>query len=449
MESHKRSRSLPTLPHLPLISPAASSEPEPTPAPIVQRSTSLPPAPPAKEASNSGKKRKLSDAESLDTKPAQQAKKPRTQEEPPAKKTESKPSGQAKRQPAADEVSKPTVQNKAPLKQDPLSRKDKPSSKSTSAAPPISKVWPQSVGKQKIKGLDNPGNWCYRRSALQSLISIPQFFNLLQTSHKSCAKQGKCVTCAMQQLLKSYHTSPGNVGSQLRALDNAIRVTGRNSDPRWRYSAQTQEDSHEFMQYLLGTVEKATDMNQDQFASVFRIKHKISWTCDCKKVHVRSDPPGLCLNLPIQKQSGGVHLSDCLNTYHREPNVTIRCDRCKKNSKRTRIFQIEDAPDVLPIQLMRFGFGLHGSTKNKQHVEIPEDLDLARWALDKTKSLKYRLQAIVAHSGTLRSGHYIAYVRGPDGIKDISDSHVSNTTSKEWTKPTSGFNPYILVYVKQ
>jgi hypothetical protein len=40
-------------------------------------------------------------------------------------------------------------------------------------------------------------------------------------------------------------------------------------------------------------------------------------------------------------------------------------------------------------------------------------------------------------------------VRGADGIKEISDSSVTNSNAKEWRRPTSGFNPYILVYVKQ
>ncbi|KAI5197595.1 cysteine proteinase [Aureobasidium subglaciale] len=247
-----------------------------------------------------------------------------------------------------------------------------------------------------------------------------------------------------------YHTSPGNVGAQLGALDGAIRATGKSSDPRWSAVGHTQEDSHDFLQYLLGTFEKAKGVHKDQFASLFRIKHKISWTCDgCKKVHTHSDPPGFSLSLPIPKVSGTVNLTNCLDTYHREPNVIIRCDKCKKNVKRTRIFQLDNAPDVLPIQLMRFGYGPRGSTKNKQHVDYPDELDLSPWAVDRVKPSKYRLQAIVAHSGSLKFGHYIAYVRSADGIKEISDSSVQNSSAKEWRRPTSGFDPYILVYIKQ
>ncbi|THX04008.1 cysteine proteinase [Aureobasidium pullulans] len=454
MENSKqaRARSLP---------PASiASETNPSITPTVPRTSSLPPAQPAQESSKPSKKRRISESEPPEAKPQHQAKKPRTQEQSSAKKPDPQSQEPASRSPATDET-KPIVPQKKGLKQEAVpSKGSKPEQASStkgklskSSAPPasgISKSWPSNVGKQKIKGLFNPAQWCYRRSVLQSLIAVPQLFNLLDESHKNCPKQGRCVTCAMRQLLLSYHSSSGGVGSQLGALDNAIRATGKTSDPRWSAVGHTQEDSNDFLQYLLGTIEKAKGVQKDQFSSLFGVKHKISWSCDgCKKTHVHSDPPNFSLSLPIPKQSGTVNITDCLNTYHRESNVTIRCDKCKKNSKRTRVFQLDNAPDVLPIQLMRFGFGARGPTKNKQHVEYPEELDLTRWSLDTSKPLRYRLQAIVAHSGTLKFGHYIAYVRGADGIKEISDDTIMNSSPREWKRPTTNFNPYILVYIKQ
>ncbi|KAG9649337.1 cysteine proteinase, partial [Aureobasidium melanogenum] len=454
------------------IRPRATSLPPSLPAarkvtltPVIQqpasRSSSQPPAQSDHEPSRLSKKRRNSESEPPDAKSQQQVKKPRKQNagESLPKKPDSQASKQDSHQPSLHQTPKPSNVQTKNSKQEPISSKPSKGEQSsniaktpkspTASARKTSKSWPASVGKQKIKGLSNPSQWCYRRSVLQSLIALPQLFNLLDESHKSCPKQGRCVTCAMRQLITSYHTSAGSVGGQLSALDGAIRVTGRSSEPRWSAISQTQEDSHDFLQYLLGTIEKAKGIDKDQFAALFRVKHKISWVCEgCKKVHTHSDPPGFSLSVPIPNRSG-VSLADCLNTYHRESNVTIRCDKCKKNAKRTRIFKLDNAPDVLPIQLMRFGYGARGPTKNKQHVDFPEELDLSPWALDQSQPSKYRLQAIVAHSGSLKFGHYIAYVRGADGIKEISDSSVSNSNAKEWRRPTSGFNPYILVYIKQ
>ena len=449
-----RARSLP-----PSLSSARKVVVAPVSQQPVSRPSSQPPSRPVQEPSKLDKKRRRSESEPPEAGSQQQSKKPRKHEEASSKKPESQVSKQSSRQSPLDGAAKPSTAQSKGSKQGPTSTKplkgEKPSSTGkplkspTASASNLSKSWPSSVGKPKIKGLSNPSQWCYRRSVLQSLIATPQLFNLLDQCHRSCPKQGRCVTCAMRQLLISYHTSAGGVGSQLGALDGAIRATGRSSDPRWSAISQTQEDSHDFLQYLLNTFEKAKGIDKDQFASLFRIKHKISWVCgDCKKTHTHSDPPSVSLSVPIPDRPS-VSLADCLNTYHREPNVTIRCDKCKKNTKRTRVFQVDNAPEVLPIQLMRFGFGARGPTKNKKHVDFPEELDLSPWVVDKSKPSKYRLQAIVAHSGSLKFGHYIAYVRGADGIKEISDSSVTNSNAKEWRRPTSGFNPYILVYIKQ
>ncbi|KAI5262638.1 cysteine proteinase [Aureobasidium subglaciale] len=460
-----RSRSLPLLSTSTskvTDTPKFTDSPQVTETPAVTRfiPQSPPQKTPAKAAAESpklSKKRPISETEIADAKGEKQTKKSR-KEDAQSKKSGAHSPKDANRQSATEKKSTPVVtkqKDPKPESKPTKARKEDPSSHkaSRSSLVPTAKVsqsWPASIGKQKIKGLSNPSQWCYRRSVLQSLIAVPQLFNVLDESHRSCPKQGKCVTCAMRQLLISYHTSPGNVGAQLGALDGAIRVTGKSSDPRWSAVGHTQEDSHDFLQYLLGTFEKAKGVHKDQFASLFRIKHKISWTCDgCKKVHTHSDPPGFSLSLPIPKLSGTVNLTNCLDTYHREPNVIIRCDKCKKNVKRTRIFQLDNAPDVLPIQLMRFGYGPRGSTKNKQHVDYPDELDLSPWAVEKSKPSKYRLQAIVAHSGSLKFGHYIAYVRSADGIKEISDSSVQSSSAKEWRRPTSGFDPYILVYIKQ
>jgi len=81
-------------------------------------------------------------------------------------------------------------------------------------------------------------------------------------------------------------------------------------------------------------------------------------------------------------------------------------------------------------------------------VRIDDDLDLSRWCVQQQAPAKYRLQAIVAHSGSLTRGHYVAYVRGPTGIKEISDSSVRSVSEHEWKNP-GGFDPYILLYLKQ
>lgn len=336
----------------------------------------------------------------------------------------------------------------------PSSNKDpKPgltSPKSPAPASVVSKAWPSRVGTQKITGLQNPSMWCYRRAVLQNLVAIPQLFNLLDRGHQQCkAKPGRCVTCALRRLFNTYQTG-GAISKDLRSLDDAIAATGRTSDPRWTRFKHTQEDGHEFLQYLLGTVENARGMPEKQFKSLFQIAHTTSWTCsNCSKIHTKTDPSGMILDLPIVKQRGPPSLSSCLDAYHKETGTIIRCDKCKKNIARTRTLRIAKAPDILPITLKRFSFAVRGRMeKNTQAVDCPDTLDLSHWAADSSKPLQYRLQSIVAHSGSLNGGHYIAFVRGSDGVKECDDGQVSNATASALRKSVPGFTPYILVYTK-
>jgi hypothetical protein len=87
---------------------------------------------------------------------------------------------------------------------------------------------------------------------------------------------------------------------------------------------------------------------------------------------------------------------------------------------------IEKLPPVLVIQLKRFRQTARGFLqKVSQHVQIPETLDMKPFVVPEgvrnseenaapaepiPVSTKYRLYAIVEHSGSLYSGHYVAYI---------------------------------------
>ena len=191
-------------------------------------------------------------------------------------------------------------------------------------------------------------------------------------------------------------------------------------------------------------------LRKQQFQSLFSVGHEAAWKCShCGKKHVKVDPPSYSLQLSIHApRNQPVTITTCLDAYHREENLTIRCDGCKKNVPRTRLHRIQNAPDVLYIQLKRFAFNGFSSAKNGKPVQFGEILDLSRWTVDPSQPAKYKLQAVVAHSGTLKTGHYIAFVRGPDGIRRISDESVSRAADNEWRNPR-GFAPYILLYSKQ
>ncbi|XP_029434584.1 ubiquitin carboxyl-terminal hydrolase 16 [Rhinatrema bivittatum] len=85
-------------------------------------------------------------------------------------------------------------------------------------------------------------------------------------------------------------------------------------------------------------------------------------------------------------------------------------------------------PPILTLHLKRFqqaGFNLRKVTK---HVQFPEVLDLAPFCTLKSKSVAegetrvlYSLYGLVEHSGTMRSGHYTAYVKVRTANTSLSD----------------------------
>merc|ERR1719234_2200472 len=89
-------------------------------------------------------------------------------------------------------------------------------------------------------------------------------------------------------------------------------------------------------------------------------------------------------------------------------------------------------PAVLTLQLKRFQQTMQGCKKVNKHVTFPVTLDLAAFcsstcvalphmSLDPT--VLYSLYGVVEHSGSLRGGHYVAYVKTrPNGspYQDLS-----------------------------
>ncbi|MCD7454889.1 ubiquitin-specific protease ubp2 [Datura stramonium] len=124
----------------------------------------------------------------------------------------------------------------------------------------------------------------------------------------------------------------------------------------------------------------------------------------------------------------------------------------------TKRILIDKVPPILSIHLKRFSQDARGRlSKLSGHVNFRDTVDLKQY-ID-TRSLqketyKYQLIGVVVHSGTMRGGHYVAYVRGGPKItgKDVnaedfawyyaSDTHVREVSLEEVLRSEA----YILFY---
>ncbi|MCD7451393.1 ubiquitin-specific protease ubp2 [Datura stramonium] len=82
----------------------------------------------------------------------------------------------------------------------------------------------------------------------------------------------------------------------------------------------------------------------------------------------------------------------------------------------TKRILIDKAPPILTIHLKRFSQDARGRlSKLSGHVNFRDTIDLTTFVDPRClqrEVYKYRLVGVVEHSGTMRGGHYVAYVRG-------------------------------------
>lgn len=122
-------------------------------------------------------------------------------------------------------------------------------------------------------------------------------------------------------------------------------------------------------------------------------------------------------------QSALFHFTEVEHLTHNNSLLCITCTRRQKGSQKVytdglKQMLISSPPPVLTLHLKRFqqvGFSV---CKVNRHVQFPQVLDLAPYCTANCKGVPegqaqvlYSLYGIVEHSGTMRSGHYTAYVK--------------------------------------
>jgi len=99
---------------------------------------------------------------------------------------------------------------------------------------------------------------------------------------------------------------------------------------------------------------------------------------------------------------------------------------------------------ILSQDTFRFEIIGGRAIKIKAEVAFPEELDVKPFlcsTAEEHSSTIYRLTGIVEHQGTMHGGHYVAYVRNPDGTW----SHISDDSVVD-CKDIAKAQPFLLFY---
>uniref|UniRef100_A0A452XGK4 USP domain-containing protein n=2 Tax=Aegilops tauschii subsp. strangulata TaxID=200361 RepID=A0A452XGK4_AEGTS len=178
------------------------------------------------------------------------------------------------------------------------------------------------------------------------------------------------------------------------------------------------QDAHEFLRCLLDKLDEASvpprspssERPSSIVTQVFGGQLKSQLHCpECNYCSDRLEP-FLDLNLEVIPMAT---VMDALKSFTKiEVFENYGCDGCKSRVNMEKQLKVEQAPEVLVIQLKRFqNFGSH-ITKIEDCMMYQEELDLNPFmSSPDNKPQKYDLYGVVEHEGAPSNGHYVCYIR--------------------------------------
>ena len=316
-------------------------------------------------------------------------------------------------------------------------------------------------------GLENLGNTCFANAALQCLAHSTSFRK--EFVFPGPIAHNRRAAAALREWL-DFAWSPRNTFFSPDDLLNAVaRVSSI-------FAGNSQQDSHEFLRCLLGTLpDEAVDPFKGRLVSTLICQicgtpsrtEEDMFDLSLSIPTVATAAPALSLSFLLQRArvatvgEKSITLDSCLKSFFAEETLCARdmftCEKCKRKVEGTKSLKLLKAPELLCVQLKRFKFE-HGSwfssgSKNSRQVAFPvEDnlLDLCPFMHPDSPhggaDPLYKLYAMVQHSGSLSGGHYVAYClnNADRNWYLFDDSRVTRVTSDR----VATSEGYLLFYYK-
>lgn len=330
-------------------------------------------------------------------------------------------------------------------------------------------------------GLYNLGNTCFMNAVLQCLCHtqplvdycirdtfkselnyrsptggqlIKAFAGLIRTLWRDCQNNAVSPDFLKTELQK-YAPQFSGCSQQdaqellmylLQGLHDDINRVKSKSDYRSQtncYVSESQQASESWRRYQNIDDSKIVDLFGGQLKSTLKCT-------ECGHTSITFDP-FWNLSLPIPE---GVHqpsLQQCFRLFTSPETLDgidkPMCERCKKKTRSTKQFEINRFPKVLVIQLKRFSSASSYRSKLNTLVECGKsNLDLSPYASSNCINpvSSYNMYAVVNHTGTPSSGHYIAKCKNPYTGEwyEFNDSRVSKTSTTDIVTSSA----YLLFY---
>ncbi|GMK57015.1 hypothetical protein CspeluHIS016_0308550 [Cutaneotrichosporon spelunceum] len=366
--------------------------------------------------------------------------------------------------------SEPTTQTTPQVNGEPKAKVSQPEEDALADPSDVDMSWPQ-LPASRPPGLFNPSMACYSNATLQMLLHTPPLLNFVMAHDSRTCQLSKrnayCMTCALKS------TTQEHWGGKKKAYKPQV-VQGNLGKIKKGFSARRQEDAHEFLRFVTDGLqnsalaglpknlpEKIKCTSWVYRALGGRVRSRVL-CLSCKKP---SDTFDSLLDLSLDIPRDATHVLDLFEHYvHKERldgDNKYKCKNCKKKSAATKQLLIAEAPPVLTLHLKRFGFNWQGQSKKiGKHIAFGGLLEIKPYMVDQNVSsalrrladleaegTTYRLSGVICHHGYgPHSGHYTAYVRGPDGKWfEADDEEVRQVT---FQRVRADHSAYVLNYVR-
>jgi ubiquitin C-terminal hydrolase len=309
-----------------------------------------------------------------------------------------------------------------------------------------------------VLALQNWGNLCYLNSALQCLLSIRKFRDLVRKSTQSVE-----TVSSLRDLCDKYEdpsiplANPTMVKQIFGKYDSFFRNNMQQDTHECliRIIDIIHESIHESNVKSARTVSSTDDSKVawDRYiklfggsfiTEIFAGQIKSTLVCQMCKKERNSYETINNISLPLSEPQSNnvVDIVDCFRIFfaHEQLEDMLTCDYCKRKTSTVKYMKLWIYPKVLVLHLKRYS----GSAINNAMVETSENLVFRGG--EAAKEVRYKLKCIVNHFGANpNSGHYTCISSFENEWVNIDDSNIYRTAARSknlFTSPSS----YVLIY---